>query len=203
MARLSITTFVSLDGVMQAPGGPDEDTASGFRLGGWMVPFLDEDFGREMDAIFQRPTAFLLGRGTYDIFAAWWPKVTDPADHVAAKLNGLPKYVASRTRTAFDWTNTRHIARVPEDVAALKASLDGELQVHGSAGLAQSLLRTDLVDEINLLTFPVVLGGGKRLLEPGLLPATFRVEHTAPLRLGGHFARLVRAGEVVTGTVGG
>ena len=176
MAKLTMTAFVTLDGVMQAPGGPQEDVSGGFTHGGWLVPYVDQAFGEFMTAVFSRPVAFLLGRGTWQIFAGHWPKVTDPDDLVARKLNGLPKYVASRTLAKVEWAGSSLLRDVPVEVAALKRTLgDGELQVHGSPGLAQTLLQHGLVDELNLLTFPLVLGSGKRLFEGGATPAAFEL----------------------------
>ena len=146
MAELTLTTFVTLDGVMQAPGGPSEDPSGGFVYGGWLVPHADDDMGQIMDGIFRKADAFLLGRTTYDIFAAYWPKVTDASDLVATKLNTLPKFVASRTRTTFDWAGTALVRDVVSEVAGLKERFKGEVQVHGSAGLAQTLIQHDLVD---------------------------------------------------------
>jgi dihydrofolate reductase len=199
MGKLTIAAFVSIDGVMQAPGGPDEDTSGGFKHGGWLVPHADEGMGAAIMDIFPRASAFLLGRGTYDIFAASWPKVTDPNDPVAAKLNGLPKHVASRSRTSFDWNNSTHVADVVRDVAALKARYDGELQVHGSPGLLQTLIENDLIDEYNLFIFPVVLGSGKRLFGAGAMPGTMKLVSSTVTENGTIIAKYHRAGPLKTG----
>ena len=175
MAELTMTTFLSLDGIMQAPGGPEEDPSGHFPHGGWVVPHADEDMGKTMVEIFSKAEAFLLGRKTYEIFAAYWPRITDPADLVASKLNGLPKFVASRTQEAFDWDHTTLVRDVVKDVIAIKKRFGQEVQVHGSAGLAQTLIEHDLVDEYRLLTFPVVLGTGKRLFGTGAVPRTLRL----------------------------
>ncbi|MFE0451861.1 dihydrofolate reductase family protein [Streptomyces sp. NPDC058914] len=176
MGKLVLTSFVTLDGVYQAPGGPHEDTRDGFKQGGWSVPYGDDDFGRFVNEVFERVGAFLLGRRTYDIFAAYWPKVTDPADPVASRLNTLPKYVATSTALADPvWTGATAIhGDLAKEVTALKEQTHGELQVHGSGALAHTLLALDLVDTLHLLTFPVVLGAGRRLFAEGTLPTAFR-----------------------------
>ena len=178
MRKLVVGTFLTLDGVMQAPGGVDEDKSGGFEYGGWMVPFFDDTGGRIMVEWIQRAGAFLLGRGTYEIFAAYWPQA--PAhDPIAKMLNNSPKYVASRTLKQLEWKHSKLIeGDVAGAVKKLKAEAGGELQVHGSPGLIQTLLRNNLIDEFRIWSFPVVLGKGKRLFADGTIPAAFKLAET-------------------------
>ncbi|MFE1441643.1 dihydrofolate reductase family protein [Streptomyces sp. NPDC058739] len=175
MGKLVSTVFVTLDGVYQGPGAPQEDTTGGFGQGGWVVPYADEDFGAFINEVFAGPGAFLLGRRTYDIFASYWPRITDPADPVATKLNALPKYVVSTTLDTPGWAGTTVIrGDLAKEIAGLKERTDGEVQVHGSGALVGSLLDLGLVDTLHLLTFPVVLGEGMRLFREGGVPTAFR-----------------------------
>jgi dihydrofolate reductase len=175
--RLTLTTFVTLDGVYQGPGGPTEDPSGGFEHGGWLVPFFDAELGAYMDSVFQSVEGFVLGRKTYEIFAASWPKSTDPNDPIATRLNTLPKYVASRTLTTAEWNNSVVLSGdVVAEVANLKEQPGRELQIHGSGSLAQTLLDAGLIDAVRLIVFPVVLGSGKRLLAEGRTPWAFRLD---------------------------
>ncbi|MGH9661805.1 MAG: dihydrofolate reductase family protein [Bryobacteraceae bacterium] len=201
MAELTLTTFLTLDGVMQAPGGPTEDPSGGFPHGGWLVPHFDADAGTTINEIFAKADAFLLGRTTYDLFAAYWPKVTDPGDPVAVKLNSLPKFVASRTRTTFSWIGSSPIRDVVREVPDLKQRFAGEVQVHGSCGLAQTLIENDLFDEYRLLTFPVILGTGKRLFGPGAVPASVTLVRSNTTSTGVVVSVYRRAGSLRTGSI--
>ena len=183
--RLTLHTFLTLDGVMQAPGGPDEDPDGHFEHGGWSFPYGDEDFGVAVTGWFEHADAFLLGRKTYQIFAGHWPRVTDPGDPIAAKLNTLPKYVASTTLDATGWHNSSLLGGdVAAEVAKLKERPGRELQVHGSGQLAQTLIDHDLVDEYRLLYFPVHLGSGKKLFRDGARAAALRLRSATTTSTG-------------------
>lgn len=200
MAELTITTFLTLDGVMQAPGGPTEDTSGNFTHGGWVFPYFDTDMGEIMTGIFENVDAFLLGRGTYDIFSAYFPKVTDEKDGIANSLNALPKYIASRSVQALTWHNSKPVRDVVPEVKALKARYKREVQVHGSAGLAQTLIENDLIDEYRLLVFPVTVGSGKRLFGSGTGPAAMSLVNTRVTSSGVVLQVYRRAGELKTGS---
>lgn len=200
MAELTITTFLTIDGVMQAPGAPQEDRSGGFPYGGWLVPHFDADMGKTMVEIFSKADAFLLGRTTYDIFAAHWPRITDPDNLIAVKLNSLPKFVASRTQTVFSWKGTSPIREVTKEIADLKKRFSGEVQVHGSGGLAQTLIQNDLLDEYRLLTFPVILGTGKRLFGAGAVPTTLTLVKSSTTSKGVVVTVYRRGGKLKTGS---
>jgi len=175
MAKLTMTSFVTLDGVMQAPGGPREDTTGGFSHGGWFIPLADSAFGEFIVGVFGRAGAFLLGRRTFQIFAGHWPRITDPNDPVAGPLNSLPKYVASRTLERSDWKGTTILRDPVAEIPRIKRELgEKELQVHGSPGFGQTLLRQGLVDELHVVLAPLTLGSGqKRLFGEGTVPTAF------------------------------
>jgi dihydrofolate reductase len=179
MSKLTLTTFLTLDGVMQSPGMPEEDRSGGFQHGGWLVPYADGDMGRYVTEWFARAEAFLLGRKTYEIFAAYWPRVTNPDDPIAGALNRLPKYVVSTTLDRVQWHNSTLVrGDAVKEIAKLKRQGEGELQVHGSGGLAQTLIENDLVDEYRLFLYPVVLGSGKRLFGSGAVPTSLKLLDT-------------------------
>ncbi len=170
--KLSLSTFLTIDGVYQGPGGPTEDTSGEFTQGGWLMPHFDEDLGNFMNNVFVPAEGFVLGRKTYDIFAASWPQMNDPADPVGTKLNSLPKYVASTTLTDPEWNNSTVLGSdVVGEVAKLKEQSGGELQIHGSGNLAQTLFDANLIDVFHFVVAPVVLGAGKRLFPEGRTPS--------------------------------
>lgn len=198
MRELMVNTFLSLDGIMQAPGGPEEDPTGGFELGGWSVTYWDEVLDQKMTELMGDDFDLLLGRRTYEIFAAYWPHSDDPA---ATGLNSAKKYVASRTLTDPTWENTKVIGDdVEAEVRALKEADGPEIQVHGSANLLQTLLASDVVDELRLLVFPVILGNGKRLFGDRALSTGLELVDTATSTTGVSINTYRRAGEVPTGS---
>jgi len=202
MRKLVVQTFVTLDGVMQAPGGAGEDPSGGFTYEGWLVPFFDEAMGEQVTEWFVGAEDFLLGRRTYEIFYASWPKMLSD-DPVSQGLNFKPKHVASRTLTSVEWETADLLGDdVPGAIRALKEKDGGELQVHGSAGLIQTLLAEDLIDELRLIVFPVALGQGKRLFGEGTIPRSWRLLSSKTTPTGAVMAAYERAGDVETGYVG-
>jgi len=199
MRRLITNTFLTLDGVMQAPGGPEEDDSGGFALGGWSVNFWDDEMGQVIGEIMGHPFDLLLGRRTYEIFAAFWPNATDNPG--AKPLNDATKYVVSRGRPELTWAESVLIeGDAAVGIAELKRQDGPELQVHGSANLLQTLLRHNLVDEFHLWTFPVVIGYGKRLFADGTVPAALRLVDSTVSTTGVVIGTYQPAGEVVTGS---
>ena len=202
--RLTLMQFLSLDGVSQGPGSPNEDTSDGFTQGGWFVPFLDEAFVQLAAKWLGEADGLLFGRRTYDNFSRDWPQMTDPDDPFAAKMNGLPKYVASHSLATADWAPTTILSRdIPAQVSELKRQPGRELQIHGSARLAQSLLAAGLIDEMRLVIAPVVLGNGRRLFPVGGAPAGLRLlgNESTPGGLAVHVYE--SAGPPAYGTYGG
>ena len=164
------------------------------------MPHADADMGKAMVGIFSKADAFLLGRTTYDIFSAYWPRVTDPNDLIAGKLNSLPKFMASRTQTTFGWSGSSPVRNVIKEVVDLKKRFSREVQVHGSCGLAQTLIENDLIDEYRLLTFPVVLGNGKRLFGVGAMPTMLKLVRSSTTSKGVIVSVYRRAGSLKTGS---
>ena len=199
MRRLLVNTFLTLDGVMQAPGGPEEDRSGGFDHGGWSVNYWDERMGEVMGEALSRPFALVLGRRTYDIFAAHWPHASE--EEGAATFNEATKYVASRSNPTLEWANSELIeGDAAEGVAALKEEDGPELQVHGSSDLLQNLIRHGLVDEFRLWVFPVVVGSGKRLFGDGTSAAGLRLVDSTVSSTGVVMGTYEPAGELVTGS---
>jgi dihydrofolate reductase len=196
--KLTVTTFITLDGVMQGAGAPDEDRSNGFNLGGWVIPFADEDFGQIITDIFSRADEIVLGRTTYNDMYAYWSQVTDTEDVVAVALNTLPKHVATTRSDPLEWENSHPLeGDVIAAVRELKDRPGRELQVHGSHGLVQTLLQDGLVDAFNILTFPVVLGEGKRLFGDGTVPTSMRLVSSEVTDKGVIFAIYEPTGPVV------
>jgi dihydrofolate reductase len=200
MGKLVVGTFLTIDGVMQAPGGPDEDREGSFEHGGWSVNYWDEGMGNIITESTLRADALLLGRKTYEIFAAHWPNVGGD-DPIAAKLNSIPKYVASRTLREVTWNNSTLIqGDVAEAVTRLKDQTRGEIQVTGSGDLIQTLMEHDLVDEYWLWVFPLALGNGKRLFGRGTMPGSFRLVDTKTFGTGVALHTYERAGAIQYGS---
>ena len=199
MRKLIVNSFLTLDGVMQAPGGPEEDTSGGFTHGGWLVNYWDDRIAAVMDEIMGKPFDLVLGRKTYEIFAAYWPHASE--EQGAKPLNDATKHVASRTLTSLEWQNSVLIeGDVVEAVRGLKRQDGPELQVHGSANLLQTLIGSDLIDEYHLCTFPVVVGSGKRLFDEGAVPAALKLVDSITSTTGVVMATYVPAGDLVTGS---
>lgn len=200
MATLVVGTFLTLDGVMQGPGGPDEDRSGGFAHGGWSVGYWDDAMGQIITKWTAKAAALLLGRTTYEIFAAHWPHVPDD-DPVAAVLNHVPKYVASTTLKTVEWNNSTLLeGNLPNAVATLKDARSGEIQVHGGSRLLQTLIEHDLIDEYRLWTFPVLLGSGKRLFGTGTIPAGLKLIDSTTSSTGVVINRYRPAGDIRSGS---
>ncbi len=200
MRRVITATFISLDGVMQAPGGPDEDPTGGFRHGGWTFHYFDEATGKMLFEVFEKPFDLLLGRKTYDIFAAYWPHVQGD-DPIAEKFNGVTKYVATCGDAKLKWKKSQSLGS--DVVAALKELKAGEgsdLLIQGSSDLIQTLLRHGLIDEFNLVIFPLVLGDGKKLFAGGAVPAAMKLLRMQSSPTGVIFAAYRPDGPVKTGS---
>jgi dihydrofolate reductase len=196
MRKIIVLSFITLDGVMQAPGGPEEDTENGFKYGGWTAPYGDESSGETMQKILE-PADLLLGRKTFDIFENYWPK---HAEHWPG-VNEVTKYVLSTTRSESGWQNCVFVSNV-EDIKKLKGSEGSDIKIWGSSELIQLLLKHDLVDEFWLMIHPVILGKGKRLFNDESMPAAFTLADSTITKSGVVMANYRKAGEVKTGTVG-
>ncbi len=196
MRKIIAVEFITIDGVMQAPGGSKEDTAEGFKYGGWMGPYFDEVGGNEMKTQMEKTEALLLGRKTYDIFDSYWPDHTDSWPQV----NKITKYVVSKTFKNPTWENTVVIKNI-KDLKDLKNSNGPDLQVYGSTNLLQTLMKYDLVDEFWLKIFPITLGTGKRLFEKGTIPASFKLFKSLVTPSGVIIAYYERAGAIKTADI--
>lgn len=198
MRKITVLTFVTMDGVMQAPGGPTEDPSGGFTHGGWLVPYFDDFLGDIMAEQMSKPFDLLLGRKTFELFASYWPHHVDEGPGI----NKATKYVASNTLTTHEWSKSVFLkGNVVDEIRRLKQQEGPDLQVHGSSNLIQTLLRHDLIDSFWLKIFPITLGMGKRLFAEGAIPAAFRVSESQLSPTGVIVAKYERAGEVKTGSV--
>ena len=199
MRKINASTFISLDGVMQAPGGPEEDPAESFKFGGWTVPFWDDASGEIMGEIFSRPYELLLGRKTYDIFAGYWPQHDDI--DIGKQFNAVTKHVATSSPGTLAWNNSKPLGSdVVASLRELKKQDGPDLLIQGSSVLARSLLATDLIDSLTLLVYPVILGRGKRLFDDAGLPSTFTLARSKTSGTGVVMSTYERAGEVKTGS---
>lgn len=196
MRKIIVLEFITLDGIIQAPGGPEEDTSNGFKYGGWTAPYFDEVSGKEMEKQMKKTAGLLLGRKTYDIWTGFWPKHTE----IWPQVNKITKYVVSKNLDNPSWDNTVVINDVNE-LKKLKKADGPDLQVYGSANLVQTLMKHDLVDEFWLKIFPITLGTGKRLFDKGTIPASFTLTETKITPSGVIFVSFKRAGEVKTGVM--
>jgi dihydrofolate reductase len=198
MKKLIVLSFITLDGVMQAPGGPTEDPSGGFTYGGWTVPYFDDFAGQVMAEQMSKPFDILLGRKTFQIFASYWPQHSEEWPGI----NQATKYVASDTLTSHAWENSVFLKRsvLVDEIKKLKQQDGPDLQVHGSGNLIQTLLVQNLVDELWLKIFPITLGTGKRLFAEGTIPAAFKVSETKVSPSGVIIANYERAGDVKTGS---
>ncbi len=196
MPKIVVNAFLTLDGVMQAPGGPDEDRDGGFLHGGWLAPYSDDVvMGRVREGITDAD-AFLLGRKTYDLFARYWPEVTDPDNRIATALNSRPKYVVSRTLERVTWNNSNLIkGDVVAEIRKLRQQPGRTVQTWGSTEVLQTLLKNELIDEYRLFVFPVVLGSGKRLLASGTVPMALEQVESVATGKGGTYHRFERGGK--------
>jgi len=201
MRKVVVLSFITLDGVMQAPGGPEEDPTGGFSHGGWVVGYFDDFLGKVMVEQMSKPFDLLLGRKTYEIFAAHWPYVKTSEDPIAAGINNAKKYVTTQTLKKLEWSNSELVkGDVAKEVRKLKEQDGPEIQVHGSGNLIQTLLKHDLLDELWLKIFPITLGKGKRLFAEGTIPVGFKLLESQIAPSGAIVATFVRAGEVRTGS---
>jgi dihydrofolate reductase len=204
MRKVIVGAMVSMDGVMQAPGGPEEDATGGFKFGGWIAPLGDEVFGEELGKLFGQPFDLLLGRRTYEIFAAYWPYAEGgPYDHIAKQFNRAKKYVATRKGVDLTWNGSIAMNDGAKDVAKLKQESGPALLTQGSTELVHALIAAGIVDEIRMFTFPVLLGRGKRLFDENGRPSTFELTRSVVTPNGIIAATYMREGEVKTDTVGG
>lgn len=196
MRKIIVLSFITLDGVMQAPGGPKEDPSGGFKYGGWVAPYFDETSGKVMEKQM-KPADLLLGRKTFEIFAHYWPE----HENIWPGINTVTKYVMSKTMEKSSWKNSVFFKSLT-DIEQLKNSAGSDIQVHGSGELVQLLFKNDLVDELWLKIFPLTLGKGKKLFAKGTIPAAFTLTESLATPSGVIFANYKRAGKVTTGTVG-